>query len=161
MNGMVCIVLAATEFLLMVGCQTMPSDTRTGRVRDLVIRGSLDPVDLRVNIGDEIRWTNMTSASIRIVLPTSISDKISCRRNFSGWLSGGTETTLDPDESASLCFGGSTYSTYLVRQTGGRGGEMNVTGAIHVDQPSEQPSAEEMPNTMDDFTQPGWMKRHP
>lgn len=150
-----CIVMAMTQFLLVLGCQSMPSDTRSGHVKELIIRGPLPPEEGRVSVGDEIRWINHSSGSLRIVFPVRIIGKISCRRNFSGWVSGGAEVTLGSNESASLCFNGSISSTYLVRMTRWRGGEVNTTGTIHISDPSEVSSpAQQMPNAIAPEIQP-------
>lgn len=79
-----CIVMAVTQFLLVLGCQSMPSDTRSGHVKELIIRGQLPPEQVRVSVGDEIRWINHGSASLHIVFPMCIIRKIFCRRNFGG-----------------------------------------------------------------------------
>ena len=138
MRGMVNIVIIAVmQFIFSVGCQTIPVATQGGRVNEILISDHLTrPIELSINAGDEILWINKSTASIRILFPARVIDKLVCRRNFSGWFSGGTETTLSPNESASLCFGESIYSTYLIRMTGGQGGEVNVTGVLHVGEPS-------------------------
>lgn len=137
MTAIIRVVIATAQLLLILGCQSMPSDTRSGNAKEVILAEHLPPEEIRVNVGDEIRWINKSSASISIVFPTRIIGKISCRRNFSGWMSGGAESTLYPNESASLCFSGSIYSTYWVRFTRGRDGDVHRTGAIQIGAPSE------------------------
>ena len=78
----------------------MPSVTRSGDLQDIFVKDSVSLSELRVNAGDEVRWTNKRMEPIQIVFFEPVRDRISCRNNFGGYFTGGTEATLDPNESA-------------------------------------------------------------
>jgi hypothetical protein len=143
------LIVVAMQFMYMIGCQSMPLVTRTGDMKEVLVKDNLSPAELSVNAGDEVRWTNKHIAPIQIVFFEPVHNKISCRNNFSGFFTGGIEATLGPNESASLCFRESTYAQYVVRMKSALpGGEVNISGAIRVGRTLGQPSAQELPCTM-------------
>jgi hypothetical protein len=146
MKGAAYILIVAAQLIPMVGCQNIPSATRTGDMKEIFVTENVSLAELSVAAGDEVRWTNRRRAPISIVFLEPVHSKISCRNNFSGFFTGGNETTLEPNESASLCFREQTYSSYIIRMNSAVPGEaVNVSGAIRVGGPLRQSSTQELP----------------
>ncbi|MER3423754.1 MAG: hypothetical protein C4293_11525 [Nitrospiraceae bacterium] len=120
------------------GCATTPQVTRTGQVKDVMIRENVSPSSMTVKPGDEIRWINRRTGPVRIIFLQPVEDKISCQRGFSGireavGMGNASTTTLDANESASLCFSKPGEFRYTVRmQADAPGGEINEPGTIRV-----------------------------
>src|SRR5580765_6441861 len=73
--------------VVMGGCESTPTVTRTGDVKDIVIGDKLFAAQVSVNPGDEVRWVNKQTAPVRIVFLNPVSDKqLSCKNNFGGVL---------------------------------------------------------------------------
>jgi hypothetical protein len=110
--------------LFLLGCQGLPTVTRTGDVKDVTM----------VNPGDEVRWVNKRTAPVRVVLIDQVSNKqLSCKRNFGGMMTSGDTAKLDTNESASLCFRDAGTFRYTVRmETSRTTGELNVPGVVKV-----------------------------
>ena len=73
--------------VLVLGCQGLPTVTRTGDVKDVIIGDSLASGEITVNPGDEVRWVNKRGAPVRVILIDPVSDKqVSCKSNFGGWM---------------------------------------------------------------------------
>ena len=125
--------VGAGVVLVAVGCSGVPTVTRTGQVRDVLIREKLLPADISVNPGDEIRWINQRTEPARIIFLDPISGKVSCQTKFGGVMGVNNETTLSPDETASLCFTEPGSIRYAVRMPSAQpGGEINAPGSIRV-----------------------------
>ena len=125
-------LILTVQFLYIGGCQRLPSATQSGAVEEIFVRADFSPAELSVNTGDEVRWTNKQLTPISIVFPQSVQIKLSCRSNFGGFYNGGLETTLDPNETASLCFH-SSASQYDVRMhSAWQEGQVSVASSIRV-----------------------------
>ena len=125
-------LILTIQFMYIVGCQRLPLVTQSGAVEEIFVRSDFSPAELSVNTGDEVRWTNKQLTPISIVFPQSAQIKLSCRNNFGGFYNSGLETSLGPNESASLCFL-SSASQYDVRMNSGlQEGQVNVAGSIRV-----------------------------
>lgn len=124
--------------LAAVGCQGMPSVTRSGEVKDVVVREHLSTVEVTARPGDEIRWINKRQAPIRIVILDPVSDRLSCRDNFGTWLGAASQTAeLGPNETASACFKETGMVRYTVRmESASPAGERNVPGIIRIGEDS-------------------------
>jgi plastocyanin len=129
--------------LLLAGCQTiggesMPTLTRTGEVRDVIIREGVEPVSLTVNPGDEIRWINKRQGTVRVVFLNPMTENLTCQRNFGGPMGFGTKRNeysakLSSNETASLCFRDPAEVKYVVRaESNDPIGEKNLAGAISI-----------------------------
>jgi plastocyanin len=120
--------------LFVLGCQGMPTVTRTGDVKDVTIGDNLASGDITVNPGDEVRWVNKRTAPVRVVLIDQVSDKqVSCKKNFGGMMTPSDTAQLDTNETASICFRDAGTFRYTVRMESGRTtGELNVPGVIKV-----------------------------
>ena len=149
--------------LMLTGCQTiggegMPTLTRTGEVKDVIIRENVDPASLTVNAGDEIRWINKRQAVVRVIFLHPMTENLACQRNFGGMLGFGTKRNqysakLRPNKTASVCFRESGEVKYVVRaESTDFGGEQNLAGTISIgpeyqarrpasSDPSAQPAA--------------------
>lgn len=135
-KAVICGLILTVQFMSIVGCQRLPSATQSGAVKEIFVGADFSPAESGVNTGDEVRWTNKQLTPISIVFPQSVQIKLSCRNNFGGFYNGGIETTLGPNESASLCFH-SSISHYDVRMHSGvPEGQVNVAGSIRVHESS-------------------------
>jgi plastocyanin len=121
-------------FVFMGGCESTPTVTRTGDVKDIVIGEKLSAAEVAVNPGDEVRWINKRTAPVRIVfLDPGLKDKLSCKNNLGGWMSRSDTVKLATNEMASSCFRDPGYYRYTVRMESGlTTGETNVPGVIQV-----------------------------
>jgi plastocyanin len=123
--------LAALVFL--GGCESTPTVTRTGDVKDIVIGDKLSAAEVSVNPGDEVRWVNKRTAPVRIVFLDPVTEKLSCKNNVGGWMTRNDTIKLDTNESASACFRDVGQVRYTVRMDSALPtGEMNVPGMIRV-----------------------------
>jgi plastocyanin len=120
--------------VLMLGCQSMQSVTRTGEVKDIIIGDKLSSGELAVSPGDEVRWVNKRTSPVRVLFLDPIADKqLPCKDNFGGWMTPSDTAKLDTNETASACFRDPGYVRYTVRmQSGTPTGETNVAGVVRV-----------------------------
>ena len=124
--------LAALVF--MGGCETTPTVTRSGDVKDIIIGDNLSSGEVVANPGDEIRWVNKRTAPVRVVFLDPLSDKqFSCKNNFGGLMTHSNTAKLSTNETASVCFRDPGYVRYTVRmESADMTGERNVSGVIKV-----------------------------
>jgi len=138
-------IMMGSALLMLTGCQHMPNMgggdgiptvTRTGEVKDVVIREDLSPQSLSVNPGDEIRWINKRQGNVRVVFLTPVMEMMSCQRNFGGFMGANRNqytASLSPNETASICFQNQAEIKYVVRADSNLpGGEQNIAGNISV-----------------------------
>jgi plastocyanin len=154
MKAVVYLAILTAPLLYMVGCQSLPSASRSGEMKEIVIGENLSPAELRVNTGDEVRWTNKHMVPVRIEFLEPVEGKLSCHNNFGGVMTGRNAATLGPNESASLCFREPVDSTYVVRPIASRystmGSHMSdkkiaLAGTIRVDGIVGRASVQELP----------------
>jgi hypothetical protein len=126
------ISLAALVFL--AGCESTPTVTRSGDVKDIIIGDNLSSGEVVVSPGDEVRWINKRTAPVRIVLLDPVSGKqFSCKNNFGGLMTPSNTAKLATNETASACFRDPGYFRYTVRmESAGMTGEGNVPGVVKV-----------------------------
>jgi hypothetical protein len=126
------ISLVALVFL--GGCESTPTVTRSGDVKDIIIGDNLSSGEVVASPGDEVRWVNKRTAPVRIVFLDSVSDKqFSCKNNFGGLMTPSNTAKLDMNETASACFRDPGYVRYTVRmKSADTTGELNVPGVIKV-----------------------------
>ena len=126
------ISLVAIVFL--GGCESTPTVTRSGDVKDIIVGDNLSPGEIVVSPGDEVRWVNKRTGPVRIVFLSPVSDKeLSCKNNFGGLMTPSNTAKLSMNETASACFGNPGYVRYTVRmESGDMAGERNVSGVIKV-----------------------------
>ncbi len=120
--------------VFMVGCQGMPTVTRTGDVKDIMIGDDLTSGYIAVGPGDEVRWINKRSAPVRIIFLDPEWDKqLSCKNNFGGLMTRSDTAELATNETASVCFRDAGTFRYTVRMESDRAsGDINVSGIVKV-----------------------------
>jgi plastocyanin len=136
-------IILGSALLMLGGCQTiggesMPTLTRTGEVKDVIVREGVDPTSVTVNPGDEIRWVNKRQGNVRVIFLNPMTENLACQRNFGGLMGFGTKRNeysakLGPNETASVCFRDPGEVKYVVRATSGDPiGEQNIAGTISI-----------------------------
>ena len=137
-------IILGSTLLMLAGCQTiggesMPTLTRTGQVKDVIIRESVEPTSVLASPGDEIRWINKRQGAVRVVFLNPMTENLTCQRNFGGPLGFGTKRNeysakLSSNETASLCFRDAGEVKYVVRAESAShpSGEENVAGTISI-----------------------------
>ena len=120
--------------VFMLGCQGLPTVTRTGDVKDIIIGDNLTSGDIAVSPGDEVRWVNKRTAPVRIIFIDPVLDKqLSCKNNFGGWMTPGDTAQLATNETASVCFRDAGIFRYTLRMESAKTtGELNVPGFVKV-----------------------------
>lgn len=135
--------ILGSALLVLAGCQTiggesMPTLTRTGEVKDVVIRDSVEPASIMVNPGDEVRWINKRQGDVRVIFLNPMTENLTCVRNFGGPLGFGTKRNeysakLGSNETASVCFRDPGEAKYVVRAASNDPiGEQNIAGNISI-----------------------------
>ena len=127
--------------LILAGCQhsigNMPTVTRTGELKDIVILDTVSPATVTVNPGDEIRWINKRQGDVRVIFLTPVMESLSCQRNFGGSVANDQSeytAALSTNDTASVCFRRPAELKYVVRakSTEHPSGEQNIPGNITV-----------------------------
>ena len=120
--------------LFVLGCQSMPTVTRTGDVKDIIIGDELSSREIAVNTGDEVRWINKRTQPVRVIFLDAVLDKqLSCKNNVGGWMTPSDTAQLGKNETASVCFRDPGYFRYIVRMESAKTtGDINVQGVIKV-----------------------------
>ncbi len=135
-------LVVAALLATMAGCASIqgtgsiPNTTRTGAIHDVNFEERMTPVTLRVQPGDEVRWVNKRSTPVRVEFLGDALADVTCQRGFSSLLRRQREeATIQPNESASLCFGKKETVTYNARMVSPvAGGETIKSGTIRVGQ---------------------------
>lgn len=138
-------IIMGTALLVLTGCQTLgmgggdttPTLTRTGQVKDIVIRDTVSPETLTAKPGDEIRWINKRQGDASVVLLSPVEPgQLSCERGFGGMMGGNKKqytANLGANDSASVCFKDAAEIKYVVRaDSNAPDGEKNMAGTITV-----------------------------
>lgn len=130
---------ASVAIALLAGCTSLPQTSRTAVIHDVKFEGALDPADLTVRVGDEIRFVNHRTLPVLIDIPGLNADMLSCDRGFTGMMGGVTELKeLDPSKSASLCFSKPIVISYNARMRSADPGGMKIEpGTIRVVGPAQ------------------------
>jgi plastocyanin len=138
------LMMVGSALLLLTGCQHMgmgggngmPTITRTGEVKDIVIREDVEPQTVSANAGDEIRWINKRQGNVRVVFLDPVTEMLSCQRNFGGLMGPNRAqftANLGSNDTASLCFKNASELRYVVRADSNEpAGEVNLPGSITV-----------------------------
>jgi plastocyanin len=118
------------------GTGSIADTTRSGRIHDVSFEERMTPVSLRVQPGDEVRWVNKRSTPVTVEFLGDALADVTCQSGFSSLLRRQQETaTIEPNRSASLCFGTAGTVTYNARMTSPvAGGQMIESGTIRVGQ---------------------------
>ena len=135
-NAFVGAVFLAT----VAGCSSMPTTTRTGTIHEVRFEERMSPTNLLVLPGDEVRWVNQRSLPVTVEFLGDALSAISCERGFStrgfanmrGRLQ--ESTTIEADETASLCFNAAGTVTYNARmESAVAGGETIESGTVRIE----------------------------
>jgi plastocyanin len=120
--------------LFVLGCQAVPTVTRTGDVKDVIIGDDLSSREIAVNTGDEVRWINKRTQPVRVIfLDAGLAEQLSCKNNVGGWMTPSDTAKLGKNETASACFRDPGYFRYIVRMESAlTTGDINVQGVIKV-----------------------------
>ena len=120
--------------LFVLGCQAVPTVTRTGDVKDIIIGDDLSSREITVNTGDEVRWINKRTQPVRVIFLDAVVDKqLSCKNNVGGWMTPSDTAKLGKNETASACFRDPGYFRYIVRMESAlTTGDINIQGVIKV-----------------------------
>jgi plastocyanin len=84
----------------------MEAGTKTGMVKNIVIKETINPDSLTVRAGDEVRWINQRQEPVTITVDEPLDHNVSCRSGFSKAMGMGLDnsTKLASNETAGLCF---------------------------------------------------------
>ena len=136
-------IILPSTLLILAGCQTiggesMPTLTRTGEVKDVVITEGVEPTSVSVSPGDEIRWINKRQGVVRVIFLSPMTENLACQRHFGGRMGFGTKRNeysarLRPNKTASVCFREAGEVKYVVRaESSESSGEQNLAGTISI-----------------------------
>lgn len=136
-SSMICMtLLAAAGCAAIAGTGGIAGTSRTGVIHDVNFEQRMTPVNLSVQPGDEIRWVNQRSTPVTVEFLGNALDEVVCQSGFSSLLRRQQESaTIEPNESASLCFGRAGTVTYNARlDSPVAGGQMIESGTIRIGQ---------------------------
>ena len=134
MNSIRYLGIGLVALVFLGGCESTPTVTRSGDVKDIIIGDNLSSGEVVVSPGDEVRWINKRTAPVRIVFLDPASDKqFSCKNNFGGLMTLSNTAKLATNETASACFRDPGYFLYTIRmESAGMTSEGNVPGVVKV-----------------------------
>lgn len=120
------------------GTDSISDTTRTGTIHDVNFAEGMTPLNLQVQPGDEVRWVNQRSTPVTVEFLGDALAAVTCQTGFSNFLKRQQETaTIEPNESASLCFGTAGTVKYNARMDSPvAGGQKIESGTIRVEQVS-------------------------
>ena len=126
---------------------TVPETSRTAVVHDVhVSLTEIEPLDLRANVGDEVRFINDKTQPIRIVLIDG-GKSIACNKGFNGAID--QEADIKPGQYAGFCFSKPGTVKYMARdQTAVTGGEVVLPAQIFVGTSTARPISRESYNAV-------------
>jgi hypothetical protein len=121
---------------------SMPTMTRTGEVKDVVIQDTILPTSVMAKPGDEIRWINKRHTDVKVIVISPVRPQLTCQRNFWGMMGADRNeytANVERNDTAAVCFGDSTELRYVVRtESSDPSGELSFRGIIKI-APEEQP----------------------
>lgn len=135
-------IMGSALLIMLTGCQhslvreSMPTVTRTGEVKDVVIRENVSPATLTANPGDEIRFINKRQGDVKVIFLNPVMEMLTCQRNFGGVMGADRNqytASLGSNDTASLCFRSPAEVKYVVRaESSDPSGEQNIPGTISI-----------------------------
>lgn len=119
---------------MLAGTGEIASTTRTGIIHDVNFEERMTPASVRVQPGDEVRWVNQRSTPVTVEFLGDALDDVVCQSGFSNLFRRQQESaTIQPNESASLCFGAVGVVAYNARmESPVAGGQTIQSGTIRV-----------------------------
>ncbi|HMS82739.1 MAG TPA: hypothetical protein PKD12_03705 [Nitrospira sp.] len=110
--------------LVLTSCQDLgwgkahiPPTTRTGVIREVIIRDTVSPSVLTAHPGDEIRWINKRQGGAKIVFLDPVEAQLSCQDGFGVWRGANPNqfaADIGPNNSASVCFKAALKAKYVI-----------------------------------------------
>jgi plastocyanin len=114
-------------------CSSLPDTSRTGRIHDIkIMEQQLQPAEITLRPGDEIRWLNYRTKPARIIFLDRLNEALSCASG--SWGSGMNDATIKAAKAASLCFtkpGEYKYTARLEAEV--TGGEIPLPGLVRIE----------------------------
>ncbi len=125
-------LLATLGCAAIAGTGGIAATTRTGTIHDVKFEERMTPTQVRAQPGDEIRWVNQRSTPVTVEFLGDALNEVTCQSGFSNVLRRQQEAaTIEPNESASLCFGRIATVTYNARmESPVAGGQLIESGTI-------------------------------
>lgn len=140
--------IVGSALILLTGCQhslvrdSMPTVSRTGEVKDVVIQDTVSPTSVMARPGDEIRWINKRQADVKVIVISPVRQQLTCQRNFWGRMGADSNeytANVERNDTAAVCFGDSTELRYVVRTESSDSSEKHSFRGIIKIAPEEQP----------------------
>jgi hypothetical protein len=150
-----CIVGSA--LIILAGCQhsfapdSLPTLTRTGEVKDVVIQDTISPGSVVARPGDEIRWINKRQTDVQVTVLSPAREELTCQRNFRGMM--GVDhheytANVERNDTAGVCFRHPTELQYVVRtEPSDAGGEPYFVGTVVIGPEEQRWPSMEAPDT--------------
>ena len=110
-NGVLHIVLG----LLLMGCSAGSPSTGESTIHHVDVAHEVEPRQVLVGPGNEVRWHNTLTEPVVISFPASAFNRISCNTGFKTVEHIGLSAFVEPKASASLCFASQGKYNYQVR----------------------------------------------
>jgi plastocyanin len=125
------LVLSGCGNLVWSNKPPVPETSRTAVVHDVrVSLTDIAPTELRVNVGDEVRFINDRTLRVRVIL-IDAGKSLACSKGFNGHID--QEADIEPGQYASFCFNKLGTVKYMAReQTAVTGGEQVLSAQIQV-----------------------------
>jgi hypothetical protein len=134
--------IVGSALIILTGCQhalvrdSMPTMTRTGEVKDVVIQDTILPTSVMAKPGDEIRWINKRQADVQVIVISPVREQLTCQRNFRGMMEVDRNqytATVERNDTAAVCFRDSTELKYVVKtESSDSSGEHSLAGTIKI-----------------------------
>jgi plastocyanin len=134
--------IIGSALLILTSCQhalvrdSLPSVTRTGEVKDVVIQEDISPATLIAHPGDEIRWVNKRHVDVNVMFFTPVMELLTCQRNFQRMREADRNqymATVETNDTASACFRRPTELKYVVSTKSSEANRaQNLSGTITI-----------------------------
>ena len=126
-------VMVLTSF---VGCEHTPLN-HTGAVRSFQIQDTVQPTVLYAQVGDEIRWQNLSDKVVHLrFLETPNWEAVTCETGFRWMGLREDSATIKPKEYVSLCFSKPTTIRFNVWMDWENSpSKISSTLTVHVESP--------------------------
>lgn len=140
--------IVGSALIILTGCQhslmrdSMPTITRTGEVKDVVIQDTVSPASVMARPGDEIRWINKRQTDVQVIVISPVREQLTCQRNFREMTGADRKqytANVERNDTAGVCFRDPTELRYVVRtESSDPSGEPGFRGTVMI-APEEQP----------------------
>lgn len=129
-------LVVSAALLAAAGCASVANTSRTGTIHDVSFEERMTPATVRVQPGDEVRWVNQRTMPVTVEFLGGALDDVTCQEGFDNILRRQQESaTIEPNQSASLCFANPGTITYNARMESAVAGGQNIErGTIRVGQ---------------------------